>query len=316
MHRYTTVQTLNEPAYQRTSVFFSKKNMKKLSPFEIFLYICRSNLKLLKLMNKLFVLFLGIVLLSSCQKTKQGMVNDFINAVNGYNVQSVGKLVSNDFVYIDNDTLSISDFISVLDSLKAHKVETTILRIEETDSVIKTVEQSRSIIDSLLGVKPNLIKEKTYRFIDDKLCSVTVDTTLNYVEHQEALNEKKNAFIFYLKDKYELENETDVTDELEKYLNEYVNLSPSDKKKCAIYGNLQGTYVSKDCAFYRKLIFRGKKTVTTVDAFFGMSFTSSFEVDENYVRISTDKSDLLFEIVDGQTLVGEGFSKGTFKKAK
>ena len=182
-------------------------------------------------MKKLFLLILGIVLLMSCQKTKRGTVNNFIEAVNNYDVKSVDKLVSKDFVYIDDDTLSNSDFYSVLDSLKAHKVETLILKIEDADSLVKTKEQTRSILDSLLGVKPLLIKEKTYRFVEDRLSSVTVDSTLNDVEHKEELNEKKNAFLFYLKDKYEIEDEADIADELVKYLKEYADLSPSDKKK-------------------------------------------------------------------------------------
>lgn len=267
-------------------------------------------------MKKFFILFLGVVLLSSCQKTKRGTVNSFIDAINSYDVKDIEKFVSKDFVYIDDDTLSNTDFYSMLDSLRVHEIETIILKIEETDSLVKTEEQTRSILDSLLGVKPLVTKEKTYRFVEDRLCSVTVDTTLNYVEHKEALNEKKNAFSFFLKDKYEIEDEADIANELVKYLKEYVDLSPSDKKRYSTYGNLQGTFVSRDCPFYRKLIFRGRKTVTIVDAFFGMSFTSSYEVDENYIRISTDKSDLLFEIEDSQTLVGEGFSKGTFKKTK
>ena len=266
-------------------------------------------------MKNFIILFLGVVLLLSCQKTKRCKVNNFIDAINSYDVESVGKYISKDFVYIDDDTLNITAVYSMLDSFKVHKVETIILKIEETDSLVKTKEQIRSILDTLLGVKPLVTKEKTYRFVEDRLCSVTVDTTLNYVEHKEALNEKKNAFSFFLKDKYEIE-EADVADDLVKYLKEYVDLSPSDKKRYTTYGNLQGTFVSRDCPFYRKLIFRGRKTVTIVDAFFGMSFTSSYDLDENYVRISTDKSDLLFEIKDSQTLVGEGFSKGTFKKAK
>ena len=62
------------------------------------------------------------------------------------------------------------------------------------------------------------------------------------------------------------------------------------------------------------MIFRGKKTATIVDAFWGMRFTSSYEIDENYVRVKTDKSDLLFEIKDSKTLIGEGFAKGKFTK--
>ena len=267
-------------------------------------------------MKNFIILFLGVVLLLSCQKTKRGTVNNFIDAINSNDVESVGKYISKDFVYIDDDTLNITAVYSMLDSFKVHEIETIILKIEETDSLVKTEEQTRSILDTLLGVKPLVTKEKTYKFVEDRLCSVTVDTTLNYVEHKEALNEKKNAFSFFLKDKYEIEDEADIANELVKYLKEYVDLSPSDKKRYSTYGNLQGTFVSRDCPFYRKLIFRGRKTVTIVDAFFGMSFTSSYEVDENYIRISTDKSDLLFEIKDSQTLVGEGFSKGTFKKVK
>lgn len=39
------------------------------------------------------------------------------------------------------------------------------------------------------------------------------------------------------------------------------------------------------------------------------------ERDENIIRIRTDKSDLLFEIKDSQTLIGEGFARGTFRKS-
>ena len=95
-----------------------------------------------------------------------------------------------------------------------------------------------------------------------------------------------------------------------------MSLPASDRRTYKTYASLQGIYVSKNCAFYRKLIFRGKKTATIVDAFWGMRFTSSYEVDDNYVRVKTDKSDLLFEIKDNKTLVGEGFVKGTFTKTK
>ena len=93
-----------------------------------------------------------------------------------------------------------------------------------------------------------------------------------------------------------------------------MSLPASDRRTYRTYASLQGTYVSKNSTYYRKLTFRGKKTATIVDAFFGMSFTSSYEIDEDFVRIKTDKSDLLFEIKDNKTLIGEGFAKGTFTK--
>lgn len=57
-----------------------------------------------------------------------------------------------------------------------------------------------------------------------------------------------------------------------------------------------------------------KRTVTIVDAIFGFPFATSYELDEDIVKISTDQSDLLFEIEDSKTLVGEGFARGTFIK--
>lgn len=77
---------------------------------------------------------------------------------------------------------------------------------------------------------------------------------------------------------------------------------------------LSGTYTSDDNSFYKSLTFKGKSTVVIKDAFIGMSFPTSYERDENFIRIKTDKSDLLFEIKDEKTLVGEGFAEGCFVK--
>ncbi len=192
--------------------------------------------------------------------------------------------------------------------------QSTILKIQVLDSIVKTEERELSIIDSLLEVNPAIIRKKTYRFVDDKLQSITVDSTLYLEEYFNSLHEKVIPFTFYVNDQYDLEDGKELYANIKKYLLEYVSLPVSDKKEYRHYAHLQGTYVSKDCAFYRKLIFRGKKTVTIVDAIFGMSFASGYELDEDVIRVKTDKSDLLFEIKDSQTLIGEGFAKGTFKK--
>ena len=153
----------------------------------------------------------------------------------------------------------------------------------------------------------------TYRFFNDKLISITVDST-NYEEYVKSYNEKCNPFVFYIKDKYGKEDWNEIAPNLKKYLSEYTVLSVSEKKQYETYAYLQGTYVSKDCVFYKKLIFRGKRTVTIIDAIFGFPFSTSYELDEDIVRIRTDKSDLLFDIKDSQTLIGEGFANGTFIK--
>lgn len=76
---------------------------------------------------------------------------------------------------------------------------------------------------------------------------------------------------------------------------------------------LDGTYIS-DKALYKSFTFKGNSTVVIKDGIFGFDFASSYERDGNLIRIRTDQSDLLLEIVTPDSLVGEGFAKGSFKK--
>lgn len=265
-------------------------------------------------MKKYITLFFYAILLLSCNQSKWGMVNDFIDATNNYDKEATIKLLADSFEYYGKDTLSKADFLARFDSLKAIEVTSIILKSHEMDSIIKTEEKTISIIDSLLEVKPDLIQMKSYRFSNNKLESITVDSTLNYEEYTNSYKEKMGALSFYIRDQYDIENEKEITQNINKYLTEYRALPASERRIYKTYANLQGTYTSKNCAYYRKLIFRGKKTATIIDAIFGFSFNSNYEIDENYVKIKTDKSDLLFEIKDSRTLIGEGFAKGTFTK--
>jgi len=264
-------------------------------------------------MKKSFLLILFISLMSSCQQSKWGKVESFIDATNSYDKDKIGSLLTDSFKYIGKDTLSKSDYLARIDSLKSVECFSTIIKSQEIDSIVRTEEQVCSIIDSLLEVKPKLNLMKSYRFSNDLVESITVDSTLNYDEYKNSLDERLGAFNFYIKDQYDIDN-NELTKNIKKYLTEYVSLPASDRRTYRTYASLQGTYVSKNSTYYRKLTFRGKKTATIVDAFFGMSFTSSYEIDEDFVRIKTDKSDLLFEIKDNKTLIGEGFAKGTFTK--
>lgn len=85
-------------------------------------------------------------------------------------------------------TLNKDAYLSRVDSLKSIECLSTILKIQVLDSIVKTEEQERSIIDSLLEVTPAIIRYKTYRFVDDKLLSITVDSTLNSQEYFNSLN--------------------------------------------------------------------------------------------------------------------------------
>ena len=78
---------------------------------------------------------------------------------------------------------------------------------------------------------------------------------------------------------------------------------------------LNGTYISdSDRALYQSFTFKGNSTVVIKDGIFGFDFATIYEKDGNLIRIKTDQSDLLLEIVTPDSLVGEGFAKGSFKK--
>ena len=76
----------------------------------------------------------------------------------------------------------------------------------------------------------------------------------------------------------------------------------------------EGTFVIQGKGLYKSLTFKGKKTVVIRDAVFGMDFPSEYDKDEEFLRVKTDKSDLLFEIISEDTIKGEGFAKGIYIK--
>ena len=259
-----------------------------------------------------------VVLLMSCHKSKPEIVNDFIDAKNSYDTEKLSQYLTDDFMYYYDDTVSnVSEYLDKdgWDIFKTIEEKTTLLKIQDLDSIIKTEETVSTIADSLLEVNPKIVLKRTYRFSGDKLKSITVDSILNQDEYQKSYSEKYIPFAFYIQDKYNIQDKNEATENIIKYLKEYVALPISERKEYSTYAYLQGAFTSKDCLLYKALIFRGKKTVTIIDGIFGFPFATSYEIDENYIRIRTDKSDLLFEIKDSETLIGEGFAQGTFTKS-
>ncbi len=79
----------------------------------------------------------------------------------------------------------------------------------------------------------------------------------------------------------------------------------------------EGTFVIQgEGLFYKSLTFKGKKTVVIRDAILGIDFPTEYEKDEEFLRVKTDKSDLLFEIISEDTIKGEGFAEGLYIKEK
>ena len=124
-----------------------------------------------------------MILISSCQQSKWGRVKDFIDATNSYDKNEIGSLLTDSFKYYGKDTLSKNELLARMDSLKSVEYLSTIIKSQELDSIVRTEEQVSSIIDSLLEVRPKLVQMKSYRFSNDKLESVTVDSVLNYDEY-------------------------------------------------------------------------------------------------------------------------------------
>lgn len=75
---------------------------------------------------------------------------------------------------------------------------------------------------------------------------------------------------------------------------------------------LAGKWTSKDNSLYPILEFRGKSTVI-IKTVFG-PFATSYERDEEFIRVQTDKSDLLFEVISEDSIVGSGFANGLWVK--
>ena len=265
------------------------------------------------IIKKIIPICVCAILFCGCHPSQEEIVYDLINAENNYNLKEVDQFLTDNFMRYGTDTLNKEEYLDRLKNLKPIESKASILSIQNFDSVIKTEEQICNIVDSLLGITPYIVQKRTYRFVDNKVSSITNDSIFNYEEYQKSFEEKWASFAFWGNEKYDMENETEIAN-IKKYLFEYKNLPPAEKKQYKNYAHLQGTYISKDCAFYKKLIFKGKRTVTIVDAIFGFPFATSYELDEDIVKISTDQSDLLFEIEDSKTLVGEGFARGTFIK--
>ena len=63
------------------------------------------------MMKKNFLLFVCVILLSSCHQTKPGMVKDFIDTSNDYDKEEMGNLLADNFTYYGKDTLGKSDYL-------------------------------------------------------------------------------------------------------------------------------------------------------------------------------------------------------------
>ncbi len=265
-------------------------------------------------MKKIVILFACMILFISCKQGNSEIVRDFLEAANSFDKERTELFLTDSFMFYKNDSLNKSEYLASMDSLRNVDSRAILLKIQDLDSIVKTEEKKCDIFDSLLEVTPNVVLKKTYRFSDNKLKSVTVDTVLYYNEHYKSLNDEWTPFAFYVENQYGKQEKEDFFRNAKKYLADYASLSISERKENRTYANLQGVYVSKDCPLFSALVFRGKKTVSYYFSFIRIPIATSYEIDENLVKIKGDGADLLFAIKDSKTLIGEGMVEGTFIK--
>ncbi|HNW69648.1 MAG TPA: hypothetical protein PKI01_04545 [Bacteroidales bacterium] len=274
-----------------------------------------------KLINISLAIFL-ILFCISCQPNKKGIIKDLLSSVNEFNKEEIAKVLDDNFTYVDKDgkSLNKNDYLKKIDSLKNYGYQEKIIEMQDFDSIVKTEEEITNIIDSILQVSPKEIQKKTYKFIDKKLKSIVVDTSLNYDKYQEAFDEKLSPFMYYVDDKYDLHDLSELSKDINKYLFEYSALPEPEKNLCKKYSKVQGTYVFDEsvphgvlCGLFLEFSFK-KRHCNFI--YFGLKMGGKYEVEDDYVYIEAggELGNLTLKIIDRNTLKGESWACGTFRK--
>lgn len=268
-------------------------------------------------LNRSTLFIISLMILFSCQTfNKENAIEELTSLSNNYEIEKIKEKLSDDFIYYQhNKKYSKQEYLDIIDSLKRYETTSKILTLENQDSLIVTEEELMNMVDSFLEVSPRIKYRRTYRFVDNKIQSITRDTVLNFEKYLESLTEKIVPFSTYTKYELNIKNEKDIFDDLKNYLLKYSSLSNEEKNKYKIIGNLQGVYTCEKC-IYAKVEFKGMSTVVIYDGFLGIPFPTSYVMDQEYIRVKTDKSDLLFKIEGNDKLIGEGWAKGEYIKVK
>jgi hypothetical protein len=272
---------------------------------------------LLKKVNMKYVIliFTLTMLITACKQTKEDVVENLISESAKYDKENVGKILSDDFIYSDKkeNDFNKTEYLSRLDSLKNITYKSKILTFQDLDSIVKTEEEISTIFDSIMEGIPSLIQKKTYRFIDQKLKRITVDTTLNFDSYILKLNEKIAPLLYYVQTEYDIQDKNEIFKNLKKYINEFGSLTQSDKNKYKKYSSVQGTFIGE--GIINKFEFK-KEHCNFM--YFGFSMNGKYSIDEDFVFIeASELGNISLKIIDHNTLSGEGlFASGLFKRTK
>jgi uncharacterized protein YgiM (DUF1202 family) len=75
-----------------------------------------------------------------------------------------------------------------------------------------------------------------------------------------------------------------------------------------------GTFASNEDIQYKTFNFKSKDSVTVTDAYTDSIFTSKYVIDGEMIKLYDQQNTIMLLIRDDQTLIGEGFTRGTFTK--
>jgi hypothetical protein len=114
-------------------------------------------------MKKFIPILVCVFIFSACQKSNQMIVEDLIEAKNCFEKEKVNQILSDNFMFYGTDTLNKEEYLSSIDSLKAFECQSSILQVQDLDSIVKTEERERSIVDSFWKLHQLLFKRKLNR---------------------------------------------------------------------------------------------------------------------------------------------------------
>jgi len=77
---------------------------------------------------------------------------------------------------------------------------------------------------------------------------------------------------------------------------------------------VSGTFASNEDIQYNNFNFKSKDSVTVTDAYTDSVFTSKYVIDGEMIKLYDQQNTIMLLIRDENTLIGEGFTRGTFTK--
>ncbi|GGI25102.1 SH3 domain-containing protein [Pedobacter mendelii] len=75
-----------------------------------------------------------------------------------------------------------------------------------------------------------------------------------------------------------------------------------------------GTFTSNEDIQYKNFNFKSKDSVTVTDTYKDSVFTSKYVIEGEMIKLYDQQNTIMLLIRDGNTLVGEGFTRGTFTR--